>query len=660
MSGTCTRSSSRNSRIRPVELERAREKGGRLVSDTVENVPAAGAPAVVRDDEATVTAVLPHYVRHLAGVLGVLCGVLLLGGALFLFYTIVYRHFAPNALVQSNEVASVLLVDLGVLGSAYAYVRGQHISMSAFASRWPVRVRPVISAVSELSVFSFSVICGYYAMKLASRTESRLPVTQWLESVLYVPVAAGAIITAVVALIRLAGIRVRDVLAGVATIAVLAVAFVASADQIGGEGKPILALGAVLFLVLMFLGVPLAFVFGLVGSLLLMVAPNPPNAVIVPQELVAGMNSFILLALPLFLLTGGILASGGVSERLLNIVGDVSGRIRGGSGMAAILAMYLVSGLSGAKIADVAAVAPVAKPAMRASGHDNGEVVGVLNAGAVMGETIPPSLAMLVLASVSSVSTTELFKAGLLPAAAVGVILMVAIYIRAVRANIKPAAVRPTWRQVGRHTSSAILPLGLPAIVLVGIIGGFATPVEAGSIAVVYGFVLLLLVYRVKPATAARVVAREASQSGMLLYLLGTSSILVHALSIYGIPQDVAELASSFDGNKILFLFVSFVALTVLGSILEGLPAIVIMAPLLFPISATLGIDPLHYAIVLLLSMGLGAFLPPFGIAYYTTCAVVGVAPHRALRTSAVYSAVLVIAIVVIILVPSITLVVVE
>ncbi|MGH3756417.1 TRAP transporter large permease subunit [Actinophytocola sp.] len=631
------------------------------MSDTVENAPTVETSAVVGDDESAATTDTPHHVRLLTTALSVLCGVLLLGEALFLFFTVVYRHFAPNAIVEANEIASVGLVGLGVLGSGYAYVRGGHISLNIFADRWPVRLRPVISAVSELSVLAFSVICGFYAIRLASVTESRLPVSRWLESVLYVPVAAGAAITAVVALIRLADIRIRDVLGGVAVTAVLAVAFVASAAGLTGEqGKAVLGLGAVLFLILMFLGIPLAFVFGIVGSLLLLVAPHPPNAVIIPQELVAGMNSFILLALPLFLLTGGMLASGGVSERLLNIVGDVAGRVRGGSGMAAVAAMYLVSGLSGAKIADIAAVAPVAKPAMRASGHDDGEVVGVLNAGAVMGETIPPSLAMLVLASVSSVSTTELFKAGLLPAATVGLILMVAIYIRAVRANIRPAAEKPTWRQVRRHAASAILPLGMPAIVFVGIIGGFATPVEAGSMAVVYGLLLLILVYRVKTASTARVVAREASQSGMLLFLLGTSSILVHALNIYGIPQDVAALASTFDGDKILFLFVSFLALVVLGSIMEGLPAIVIMAPLLFPISATLGIEPLHYGIVLLLSMGLGAFLPPFGIAYYTTCAMVGIPPQRAIRATIVYDTVLVIAILLIIFVPSITLVVVE
>jgi tripartite ATP-independent transporter DctM subunit len=395
-----------------------------------------------------------------------------------------------------------------------------------------------------------------------------------------------------------------------------------------------LAGAALVFFAAMALGVPLAFDFGIAALTLL--ALNSLTLASVPQLMVSSMNSLVLLAVPLFVFTGAILTKGGISGALMKVLTDITSKLRGGSAIAGVLAMYLFSGLSGSKLADLAAVTPLIGPAMKERGHSEAETVGVLSAATVMGEVVPPSIAILVLTSVTSVSTGALFLAGLLPAAAVGMCIIAMILIRShLRGMVRGAPHR--FSEIGRDLVRAVIPAGMPIIIFGGIIGGYATPIEASALAVVYGLLIALTLYSTTPRQVLRAAIDSARLSGMLLFILATVGVLLYVLSVDGVAEQLRQTAILFQGNRSAFMLSSIVVLVVAGLILEGLPAIIILAPLLLPIATGLGIDPLQFSIVLVLSMGLGSFIPPIGIGYFVTVALVGAKPEKCMKETLFY-----------------------
>jgi tripartite ATP-independent transporter DctM subunit len=415
-----------------------------------------------------------------------------------------------------------------------------------------------------------------------------------------------------------------------------------------------LAVGAAAFLVCLVLGLPLAFAFGITTLILITFSPGMVLTTL-PLQMVGGVNSFVLLALPFFVLTGGLLTGGGIAASLLRFLGDVTGTLRGGSAMTGVAGMYLFSGLSGAKIADVAAVAPVLAPTMRAEGYPDTELAGVLSASAAMGESVPPSLAILVLTSVTSVSTGALFLAGLAPAAAVALCILALIVVRSRALRIRRRTESPARSVVLRHFAQALLPAGMPVLIFGGIIFGVATPIEASGLAVAYGLLLSLAVYRNPVRSVVAVAASAARMSAMLLFLLAATAAFVWVITADGVAGQLASAVTVFAGNRIAFMLATIVLLIVTGAVFEGLPAIVIFAPLLLPIAVGMGIDTLQYSVVIVMAMGVGNFLPPVGIGYFATCTLVGARPDHAAKTTFTYMTAALAGIVIIALVPAIT-----
>jgi tripartite ATP-independent transporter DctM subunit len=352
--------------------------------------------------------------------------------------------------------------------------------------------------------------------------------------------------------------------------------------------------------------------------------------------MVNGTGNFILLAIPFFILAGLIMERGGISVRLVRFIHTLVGHWRGGLLQVTVASMYVVSGLSGSKPADVAAVGTVMRDQLRER-HGAAEGAAVLAAAAIMGETVPPSIAMLIVGSITSVSVGAMFIGGLLPAALMALCLMVLIYARASRVGT-PREPRAPWPEMARAGLGAILPLLMPAMLLGGILFGVATPTEVATFAVLYGLALALLLYReMNLAALARTVLDTTALTGVLLFIFAAASGFSWTLTVAYLPQRLVALLHAVGGSTEIFMLGSILLLVIVGVLLEGLPSLNVVAPLLIPIAGRLGLSEMHYALVLIIAMGIGGFMPLAGVGFYVCCAIMRCDVERASRAMLPY-----------------------
>jgi tripartite ATP-independent transporter DctM subunit len=374
--------------------------------------------------------------------------------------------------------------------------------------------------------------------------------------------------------------------------------------------------------------------------------------------MVGQTGHFILLAIPFFIFAGLIMERGELSLRLVQFAHALVGHIRGGLHQVAVVSMYLVSGLSGSDAADVAAVGTVMRNMPQREEYSKEEGAAVLAASAVMGSTVPPSIAMLLLGSITQISIAGLFIGGLIPAATMALCLMALIYWKARRRASGERLPRASWRELLRAGLGAVLPLTMPVILFGGILTGIATPTEVSSFAVVYGLIIAMLVYRVVDLRGLiRAAIDSALLTGMILFILGAASTFSWALTIALLPQHLVELIQSLGGNSTaIFVLGSIALLIVTGSLLEGLPALNVLAPMLVPMAGQFGLSELHFGMTLLIAMGLGVFAPPTGVGFYIACGVMRTAIEPAARAMIPYLIALVIGLLIVAFVPWLTL----
>jgi tripartite ATP-independent transporter DctM subunit len=314
----------------------------------------------------------------------------------------------------------------------------------------------------------------------------------------------------------------------------------------------------------------------------------------------------------------------------------------------------VVSGISGAKTADMAAVAPILFPEMRKRGGNEGEMVSLLAASAVMSETIPPSLVLIAIATSVGVSIAALFTAGLLPAFIAAIALCILIYWRS--RHDAPSERRADARTIARAFAIALPGLVLPFIIRAAVVEGVATATEVSIVGIAYIAVVALVVDRRFPwQRFVPMLVETAVLSGALLTILGAANAMAWALTQSGFSSQLADALTGVAGGRYTFLAIAIVVFIVFGSVLEGLPAIALFGPLLFPIARTLEIHDVHFAMVAILAMGLGLYMPPFGVGYYSACAIGGVDPDKGMRRIWPYLGLLLIAIIVVAAVPAIS-----
>jgi tripartite ATP-independent transporter DctM subunit len=571
-----------------------------------------------------------------------------------LFAAVVSRYVFHQPILWSDELASILFLWLAMLGSVVALQRGEHMRMTAVVGMVGPRARAFLDVFAMVAALAFLVLIIGPAHDFA---HDEVPISTpamdisnaWRAAA--IPVGAGLMI--VIALLRF--LRLGQWLLGMAAVAAIGVAagaLLALAPVLQGLGNVnllIFFVGVVSACV--FAGVPIAFSFGLATVGYLALTTDVPMLVVIGR-MDEGMSHLILLSVPLFVFLGLLIEMTGMARAMVGFLGNLLGHVRGGLSYVLIGSMYLVSGISGSKAADMAAVAPVLFPEMEKRGAKRGDLVALLSATGAQTETIPPSLVLITIGSVTGVSIAALFTGGLLPAAVLGAALCCVVWYRYRNEDLSGVR-RATRREIGMSLLVAAPAIALPFIIRAAVIEGVATATEVSTIGIVYSIIAGLLIYRrfdwrrLKP-----MLVETAALSGAILLIIGAATAMAWSLTQSGFSQDLTRFMASLPGGPLGFLAVSIVVFIILGSVLEGIPAIVLFGPLLFPIAHQVGVHEIHYAMVVILAMGIGLFAPPFGVGYYAACAVGRAQPDEGIRPILGYLAALVAGLVVVALIP--------
>jgi tripartite ATP-independent transporter DctM subunit len=577
---------------------------------------------------------------------------LVLAEVAILFAGIFARFVLNTPLIWGDELVSTVFLWLAMFGAVIALRRGVHMRLTTVVTRLPERWAARMEALAVCAAALFMILLFSPAIDyMQDQSFIQTPALGWPGSIRAAAIPVGCGFMVLVALCRVARHGPMELGFCVITLGAMAVLLWLLADPLTAMGNwNLVAFFVVIVGLGVLAGVPIAFVFGLATIAYLETTSSTPVSVIVGR-LDEGMSTLILLAVPLFVLLGQLVEMTGMARVMVVFLSSLVGHLRGGLSYVLLGAMLLVSGISGAKTADMAAVAPVLFPEMRKRGMDDGEMVSLLAASGAMAETIPPSLVLIAIASVANLSVSALFTAGLLPGVVLAICLAVLARRRAGGAALQVR--RAPARQVLGHFTYGLPALVLPIIIRYAVVRGIATATEVSTIGVVYSLLVGLLIYRqfdwrrVYP-----ILVDTAALSGAILFIIGAASGMAWALTQSGFSQSLAAAMAAVPGGRWGFLAVSVIAFIVLGSVLEGIPAMVLFGPLLFPIAAAAGVNQIHYAIVIILSMGVGLFAPPFGLGFYTACTIGQVEPDRALRRIWPYLGVLVVGLALIAAVP--------
>ena len=547
---------------------------------------------------------------------------------------IIGRYVFHSPLVWSDELAGILFLWLAMLGSVLAFQRDEHMRMTAIVGMLSPGARAFLDVVAVAASLAFLLLVIHPAYEFAVdevyvTTPALDIVNTWRAAAL--PVGFGLML--VVGVLRLARVAdVRSVLAALGLVAVIVAVFA----LLGPALKPLGNLNLLIFFVLLvgamvFAAVPIAFAFGLATVGYLSLTTGTPDVVMIGR-MDEGMSHLILLAVPLFVFLGLLIEMTGMARAMVTFLASLLGHVRGGLHYVLVGAMYLVSGISGSKAADMAAVAPVLFPEMRKRGAKPGDLVALLSATGAQTETIPPSLVLITIGSVTGVSITALFTGGLLPGIVLAITLCAVVWWR-YRGEDLSQVKRATKREIGRAFVIAIPAIALPFVIRAAVVRGVATATEVSTIGIVYSVFAGLLIYRqFSWRRIYPMLIDTAALSGAILLIIGAATGMAWALTQSGFSASLAQFMTGLPGGVPIFLAVTIVAFVILGSVLEGIPAIVLFGPLLFPIARQVGVHEVHYAMVVILAMGIGLFAPPFGVGYYAACAISRINPDEGMK----------------------------
>lgn len=568
---------------------------------------------------------------------------LVLAEVIVLLMGVTTRYVLHEPLIWSDELASILFLWLAMLGSIIAFQRGEHMRMTAIVGELAPSKRAFLDLMAIASAVAFLALVvrpSYeYASDEAFVTTPAMGIpNSWRAAAL--PIGLGLmLLVGVIQIFRIS--RLREAFMALSLVALVMGAMALMAPLFTALGNWnlfvffVLGVGAMVLL-----GLPIAFSFGLATFGYIALTTSTPTIVIVGR-MDEGMSHLILLAVPLFVLLGLLIEMTGIARAMVNFLANLLGHVRGGLSYVLIGAMYLVSGISGSKAADMAAVAPALFPEMRKRGAKPGDLVALLSATGAQTETIPPSLVLITIGSSTGVSIAALFTGGLLPGVVVGATLAALVWWRYRGENLTGVR-RASGREISKSFLISIPALALPVVIRAAVVEGVATATEVSTIGIVYAIVVGLVVYRqfdwkrIYPMLVS-----TASLSGAILFIIGAATGMAWALTQSGFSTALAETMKALPGGATTFMAVSVLAFIVLGSVLEGIPAIVLLGPLLFPIARQVGIHEVHYAMVVTLSMGIGLFAPPFGVGYYAACAISRIHPNEGMKPIVGYMAAL-------------------
>ncbi len=568
------------------------------------------------------------------------------------------RYVLNASLLWPEEVARWLFVWMVFLGMAIAVRRNAHIRIDMFLEMMPPRARGAFEflthALTVTACLAIAIQGWETANHNASQVASALELSFKYE---YMAVPAGALM-ALYYLVHQSATRWRPRIVGVAGFGLGVLLYWVLQEQGGGlsgvsDPTTVLLVSA---LVLLTMGMPVG--FALVLSTFLAFWPRGPLLVqTVTQNMVGMTDSFVLLAVPFFILAGGLMNEGGITLVLVRLADALVGHIRGGLGHVNVVTNTLMAGLSGSSAADAAGVAKVLVPAMRTQGYDPAFAAALTSAASTLANVIPPSIAMLMYAALASTSVGALFLAGIIPGLVMTASLMLVVYFESRRHGYGASRKRTPVRQVMASLRRSSWALGLPFVIVLGIRFGVFTPTEAAGVAVLYTLLVGLAVYR---GLSLRSIPSLLSQSVLettgAVFIIAASSPFAWLLVVEQLPQMLASQFSGLVANPALLMLALNGFLLLVGMPLENAPAMAILVPILVPIVTQAGIDPVYFGIVMIINLMLGSLTPPIGMLAFITATVTKVPAHRVFWAVVPFELALVAALLIVTYIPAISL----
>jgi tripartite ATP-independent transporter DctM subunit len=546
---------------------------------------------------------------------------------------VVSRYVFSRPIVWIDEASSIAFLWLAMLGTAIAIDRSEHLRLTVFLNTLGERKREFAETFGLILMGAFLLVmlpAAYeYAVGEMDITSSALniPVGYRVSAI-----AIGMVLMlclVVTQLFKTAKLRDFIIAAAIAIVIVAALWFLTPVlKSFGNANILIFLVGATA--ICLALGVPIAFCFGISTLLFLGFTTTMPLVVVV-SRMDEGMSSLILLSVPVFVLLGCILDATGMGKAIVDFLASMLGHVKAGMSYVLLGSLFLVSGISGSKVSDMATVAPALFPEMKRRGHKPKEMIALLATGAAMADTVPPSIVLIVLGSVAGVSIAALFTSGFAIAMVLLIALAILARIKASRENVDGFR-RPSLKLIGKTALVAAPALVLPFIIRSAVASGAATATEVSTIAVLYAFIIGVVLYGgISLSRIYRMLVETAAMSGAILLILGTAAAMAWALTQTGFAFQLRDMLSGLPGGWFTFMLVSIVLFMLLGCVLEGLPAIVLLAPIMFPIAHAMGINDIHYSMVIVTAMNIGLMAPPIGVGFYIACKIGNVSPDEAM-----------------------------
>ena len=381
------------------------------------------------------------------------------------------------------------------------------------------------------------------------------------------------------------------------------------------------------FVVLVMLGVPIAFSLGL--SSLIYILLNDISLTIVAQKMYAGVDSFVLVAIPGFMLAGNLMNQGGMSERLVKFADSIVGFVRGGLAQVNVVVSMIFAGISGTALADTASEGPIIIPAMVRQGYDPDFAAAITAASSTMGPIIPPSTPMIITGTIVGLSVTKLFVAGIVPGILIGILQMILCYYMAVKRDYPRGELKPI-SYIWSIFKESIWALLLTAFILFGILGGVFTPTEASIVAVLYGFVVGMFIYKeIKFKDIPRIVMESLRSTAAIMVLVGFANTFAWILASEQIPQLIAQTILSISSNPVVVILLVNALLLFVGMFMETIAAIVILFPVLFPVLTSIGMDPIQAGVMMVLNLIIGVITPPVGVCLFVAANIADISLVR-------------------------------
>ncbi len=582
---------------------------------------------------------------------------LILGIIGLLLAAVLSRYVFANSIVWIDEVVSISFIWVTMIGSALAMQRNEHLRLSLVVDKLPTRWQPYVHAFALVAVVAFLVGLLPSAVEYAQEEwfikspALDLPNTYRVASI---PFGLGLMLLIVIGYAaRTVPVRALvSALVVVAAVAAVCHFFSAALPSLGSWNMLIFLVGVVS--VCLMAGVPIAFCFGL-GALSYLAFTTQVPLLIVVGRMDEGMSSLILVSVPIFVLLGCVLDATGMGKAIVDFLASLIGHVKAGMSYVLLGSLFIVSGISGSKVSDMATVAPALFPEMKRRGNKPKEMVALLATGAAMADTVPPSIVLIVLGSVAGVSIAGLFQSGFVVAMVLLLSLLVLARWKARHEDVEGAK-RPPLKVIGRVLLVAAPALVLPFLIRSAVGGGVATATEVSTIAVLYALVIGQVMYGgIGVRKFYDMLVETAALSGAILLILGAASAMAWTITQSGFVQQLSVFMTSLPGGAAAFMVVTILVFLVLGCLLEGLPALLLLAPIMFPIAKKLGINDIHYSMVIVCAMNVGLMMPPIGVGFYVACRIGDAKPDEVMGAIWPYLLALLVGVVVIAAVPAIS-----